>query len=64
MGIIPSNSHDSTIVWVHYLNFNEMPGEKAWWELIKDAACCVEQQILEASQNLPSKMNKTYKALL
>ena len=33
---------------LHYLDFNEMPGEKAKWELHKDAAFCFDQ-ILEAA---------------
>ena len=35
-----------TVVWLHYLDSNETLGEKARWELYKDAACCFEQ-ILE-----------------
>ena len=36
------------IVWLHHLNFNETPSEKAKWELFKDAVCYFEQ-ILEAA---------------
>ena len=57
---------------MHNLDANEMRGEKARWELHKDAACCFEQ-ILEAApyktavvqplashlKNHPSNMNKT-----
>ena len=27
---------------MHHMDFNEAPGEKAWWELHKDAACRFE----------------------
>ena len=57
----------NTTVWLHYLDSNETLGEKAGWELLKEAACCL-QQILEvaayktaAVQPLtshPSKMSK------
>ena len=33
---------------LHHLNFNEMPGKKAWLELCKNNACCFEQ-ILEVA---------------
>ena len=33
----------STIVWMHHLDFNETPKEKAKWELLKDPSCCFEQ---------------------
>ena len=46
-GILRSNNHVRTTVWLHHLEFNEMPGDKAWWELCKDAVCYFEQ-ILEA----------------
>ena len=48
IGIFPSCSCDSTIVWLDHLDFNEIFGEKARWELHKDAVCCFEQ-ILEAA---------------
>ena len=65
------------LVIVLGLNFGEITGEKARWELHKDVACCFEQ-ILEAAAyktavvrpltshltNHPSKMNKTCFALL
>ena len=38
----------NTTVWLHHLEFNETPGEKARWELHNDAACYFEQ-ILEAT---------------
>ena len=31
MGIIPSGNHGSAIVWLHHLDFNETPEEKAKW---------------------------------
>ena len=37
MRIFPSFSN-ITIVWLHHLDFNETSGEKARWELHKDAA--------------------------
>ena len=59
-----------------HLDSNETHGEKAKWELHKNAKCCFEQ-ILEAAlyenavvwllasnlTNHPSKMNKTYWAM-
>ena len=48
MKILHSCSHISTIVWLHRLSFDEMPGEKARWKLHKDTACCFEQ-ILEVT---------------
>ena len=45
--ILPGINHISTTVWLHFMDFIEMLGEKAIWELHKDAACCSEQ-ILEA----------------
>ena len=61
---------------MHYVDTNKMHGEKAWWELHKNATCCLEQ-ILEATAyktaavRLPtshltkysSKTNRTYEAL-
>ena len=66
----------STIVSVYHLDFNEMLGEKAKWELHKDDVYCFEQ-ILEAAlhktaalwpftshiANHPSKMSKTWLTL-
>ena len=46
-GILPSYNYVNTITWLHHLNLNKIPGEKATWELNKDTACCLEQ-ILEA----------------
>ena len=77
MEILPSCSHISIIVWLQHLDSNKMPGEKARWELHKNAACCFEQ-ILEAAPyktavvrpltsyliNHPSKTSKTCCALL
>ena len=48
MGILPSYSHVITIVWLHHLDFNKIPGEKAKQELHKDAVCYFEQ-ILESA---------------
>ena len=50
MWILLSCSHVSTIVWLQHLDFNRVPGEKARWELHKDAVCCFEQ-ILETTPN-------------
>ena len=43
MGIIPSCSHVSTIVWLYHIDSNETPAEKAEWELHKNAEYCFEQ---------------------
>ena len=48
MGILPGCSCVSTIVWLHHLDFNEIPEEKARWERNKYTVCCFEQ-ILEAA---------------
>ena len=37
------SSNVSTIVWLHNLDFNETLGEKARWELLKDAVNRFEQ---------------------
>ena len=37
-------------LWRHHLDSNETFGDKAWWELHKDAACCFEQ-IMKAAPN-------------
>ena len=64
-------------VWLHHLDFNEIPGEKARWEVHKNAACSFEQ-ILEVAPyrtaavwpltsnltNHPRKMSKTCWAML
>ena len=49
MGIVPSCSSVTTIVWSHYLDFNEIPGEKAIWGLHKNPAYRFEQIQREAS---------------
>ena len=41
-GILQSCSHVSTIVWLHSQNFCKKLGEKAKWELHKNAALCFE----------------------
>ena len=48
MGILPSGSCVSIIVWLHHVNFNKALKEKDRWELHKDVQCCFEQ-ILEAA---------------
>ena len=40
----------NTTVWIHYLYANEMNGEKARWELHKNATCWFKQ-VLEATPN-------------
>ena len=37
-----------TAVWMHYMDANKMYGEKAWWQLRKNAASNIEQ-VLEAA---------------
>ena len=44
-----SHSHVSTTVWLHYLDFNEIPWEEARLELCEDAAFCFEQILKAAS---------------
>ena len=44
--ILPSYSHVGTDVWMHHLDFNEMPRKKNWMRTIQE--CCIEQ-ILEAA---------------
>ena len=44
MEILPSSSHVSTTVWLHYLDYNEMLG-KAKWELHNDVAYCFKQTL-------------------
>ena len=48
---LPSYSCVSTIVWWHHLNFYETSGEKARFELPKDAARCFEQILVVARYN-------------
>ena len=45
---LPSCGCDHTTVWMHHLDSSKMHGEKARWELHKNALCCFEQ-ILEAT---------------
>ena len=72
MGVLPSYSHVSTTVWMHYLNFNEMPGEKDRRKLHKNAVGSLEQILKAVTHktavvwpltyyliNHPSKMSKT-----
>ena len=74
MGILPTCSRVSTTVWLHHLKLN---GEKVCWELHKNAECCFEQISIAVAYkiatvwplashliNYPSKMIKTYWALL
>ena len=62
---------------MYCLNSNETPGEKAWWELHKNAMCCFEQILGEGSHktatvrppafyltNHPNNPNKTCWILL
>ena len=48
VGILPSCSWVSTIVWLHHWSSNETLGVKASWELHKDATYCFKQ-ILKAA---------------
>ena len=41
--ILTRCSHVSTTVWLHNLDSNKTLGEKAWWELHKNAASCFKQ---------------------
>ena len=41
--ILPSCIHVSITTWLHHLDLKKMLGEKARWELHKDAMCCFEQ---------------------
>ena len=43
MGFLPNCSHIRTTVWLLYWNSNETHGDKARWELCKNAACCFEK---------------------
>ena len=61
----------SLIVSLHHLDYNEMPGEKARYELHTDTACCFEQILLSApykkaviyplTSHLTNHLNKTNK---
>ena len=76
-GILLCSTRVSPIVWLHHLDFNESPGEKAGRELLKDAVCGFKQ-ILEVTPdkttavqpltthltNYPSKTSKICWALL
>ena len=66
----------NTTVWMHHIDANKTHGEKARWEIYKNAVCYFEQ-ILEATPqkttvqiltshlaNQLSKMNKTCGSLL
>ena len=35
--------HINSTVWLHYLNFNEILGEKARWKIHKDVTWCFDQ---------------------
>ena len=48
MGNLLSSSQDSTIEWLHRLNFNEMLGEYAWRKLHKGTVDCYEQILAAA----------------
>ena len=37
-----------TTLWMHYMDANKKYGEKAWWQLHKNAASNIEQ-VLEAA---------------
>ena len=76
MGIIQSCSHVSTTLWLHHLHANEIPAEKARWELHKNVAYCFVLILETASYgaaairpltshhtNHPNKMSKTCWAL-
>ena len=40
--MIMINTNTSTTVWLHTLDFNEMPGEKVRQEVCKDAEYCFQ----------------------
>ena len=62
---------------MHHVDANKLYGEKAWWQLHKNATSCIEQ-VLEATpnkiavvrpptthhENYPSYTNQTYETLL
>ena len=43
MCIQPSNSPVTTIVWLHFMDFNEAPKNKLNGKLYNNAECCFEQ---------------------
>ena len=72
IGIILNCNRVSTIVWLHQLEFYEILGEKARWELHDDGVCYLEQTLWVTPHktaherpltsnltNYPSKTNKT-----
>ena len=48
MQFFPSSSGVDTAIWMHYMDANEMYGDKAWRQLNKNAWSNIEQ-ILEAT---------------
>ena len=42
MGFLASCACVNTTVWMHCLDVNKTPGEKARWEVYKNATCCFE----------------------
>ena len=44
----PISSCVDTTIWMPYRDTNQTYGEKAWWQLYKNAASCIEQ-VLEAT---------------
>ena len=77
MQFLPSSSCVDTAIWMHYLNVNKTAGEKARWQLHKNAASNTEK-VLEATphktptirpptshhKNYPSQTNQTRRTLL
>ena len=59
MGILPSFSYVSTIVWLHHLNITEVLGEKSRWNLHKNAACCFEHFLKATPRKTPSVQSPT-----
>ena len=57
MDLLPSCGCVNSVVWIHHLDVNETPGEKARWKLHNNATCCLEE-ILEASP--PPKKQQFY----
>ena len=74
---LPRSGRVDIAVWMHYMDANEMDGEKAWRRLHKNTASNIEQ-VLEAilhkaaairpptthHENYPSLTNQTYRTLL
>ena len=44
----PSIGHVNTAIWMHYMDANKTYGDKAWWQLHKNAASNIEP-VLEAT---------------